>query len=208
SGHGAAMGGAVIDGGNFSWPKERFPDFKPFLDRKGPLAFADKVWREHHINFGTTQAPLHSYLTMIGLDTLAIRMERHMENAMAVARYLVERPEVAWVNYPGLEGHPSRLIAERQFGGTGFGGMMTFGLKNQETCHRFIDSLKLIYHLANLGDCKTLIIHPYSTQYVSFDETTKASLSVTPDMLRLSVGIEAKEDIMEDLGQALDGLSK
>ncbi|MBW2053807.1 MAG: O-acetylhomoserine aminocarboxypropyltransferase/cysteine synthase [Deltaproteobacteria bacterium] len=208
SGHGAAMGGAVIDGGNFSWPEERFPDFKPFLDRKGPLAFADKVWREHHINFGTTQAPLHSYLTMIGLDTLAVRMERHIENALEVARYLMERPEVAWVNYPGLEGHSSRPTAERQFGGKGFGGILTFGLENQKTCHRFIDSLKLIYHLANLGDCKTLIIHPYSTQYVSFDETKKESLSVTPDMLRLSVGIEAKEDIMEDLGQALDGLSK
>jgi len=202
------MGGAVIDGGNFSWPEERFPDFKPFLDRKGPLAFADKVWREHHINFGTTQAPLHSYLTMIGLDTLAVRMERHIENALEVARYLMERPEVAWVNYPGLEGHSSRPTAERQFGGKGFGGILTFGLENQKTCHRFIDSLKLIYHLANLGDCKTLIIHPYSTQYVSFDETKKESLSVTPDMLRLSVGIEAKEDIMEDLGQALDGLSK
>ncbi|MBW1698091.1 MAG: O-acetylhomoserine aminocarboxypropyltransferase/cysteine synthase [Deltaproteobacteria bacterium] len=205
-GHGGAMGGVVIDGGKFSWPEERFPDFKPFIDRKGPLAYLDKVWREHHINFGTTQAPLHSFLTMIGLDTLALRMERHMKNTLAVARYLQQRSEVKWVNYPGLPDHPSNGIAERLFEGKGFGGMLTFGLKDQDACFRFIDSLRLIYHLANLGDCKTLAIHPYSSQYVSFDDETRRRLSITPDMIRLSVGIEAVEDICEDLGQALDRL--
>jgi O-acetylhomoserine (thiol)-lyase len=204
SGHGDASGGAVIDGGRFTWSEERFPDFEPFIERKGPLAFLDKVWREHHINFGTTQAPMHSYLTMIGLDTLALRMERHMSNAHEVARYLSGRPEVTWVNYPGLDDHPSHGIAQKQFNGGGFGGMLAFGLKDQETCFRFIDNLRLIYHLANLGDCKTLVIHPYSSQYVSFDDPTRESLSITSDMIRLSVGIEAVEDICEDLGQALD----
>ena len=204
SGHGDAAGGAVIDGGRFTWSQEKFPDFEPFIERKGPLALLDKVWREHHINFGTTQAPLHSYLTMIGLDTLALRMERHMSNASEVARYLRGRPEVTWVNYPGLDDHPSYGIAQKQFNGGGFGGMLAFGLKDQEACFRFIDNLRLIYHLANLGDCKTLVIHPYSSQYVSFDDPTRESLSITSDLIRLSVGIEAVEDICEDLGQALD----
>lgn len=208
SGHGAVVGGVVIDGGKFPWPEDRFPDFKPFIKRKGPLAFLDKVWREHHINFGTTQAPLHSYLTVIGLDTLALRMERHVDNALEVARYLKERPEVTWVNYPGLGSHPCYPIALKQFEGRGFGGMLTFGLEDQDACFRFINNLRLIYHLANLGDCKSLVIHPYSSQYISFEEPTRRKLSITPDMIRLSVGIEAVEDICEDLGRALDCLSR
>ena len=207
SGHGDATGGVVIDSGKFNWADSgRFPDLKPFIDRKGPLAYLDKVWREHHINFGTTQAPLHSYLTMIGLDTLALRMERHMENAMTVARYLQDRKELAWLNYPGLEDNSSYKIARKQFGAKGFCGLMAFGLGDQETCFRFINNLKMIYHLANLGDCKTLIIHPYSSQYLSFDEPTRQKLSIHADLLRLSVGIEAAEDICDDLGQALDSI--
>lgn len=207
SGHGAAVGGAVIDGGNFSWPEDRFPDFDPYIERKGPLAFLDKFWREPHINFGTTQAPFHSYLTIIGLDTLALRMERHLKNALDVAGFLDRRSDVKWVNYPGLESHPSHRMAEELFNGLGFGGMLTFGLADQAACFQFINNLELVYHLANLGDCKSLVIHPYSTQYVSFDEPTRAALSITPDLIRLSVGIEAVEDIIEDLGQALDKVS-
>jgi O-acetylhomoserine (thiol)-lyase len=208
SGHGHAVGGVVIDGGNFDWPEERFPDFVPFIDRKGPLAFMDKVWREHHINFGTTMAPLHAYLTMIGLDTLALRMDRHMANTLKVAHHLNERPEVYWVNYPGLEGHASHNVARNQFDGKGFGGMVAFGLKDEAACWKFIDRLKLIYHLANLGDCKTLVIHPYSSQYASFDDPTREMLSITSDMIRLSVGIEASKDICADLDQALGSLSE
>ena len=208
SGHGAAVGGAVIDSGRFPWPGERFPDLKPFIERKGELAFLDKVWREHHINFGTTQAPLHAFLTMIGLDTLAVRMERHLANAQAVAAYLAQRPEVAWVRYPGLAGHPDHDTAQRQFAGQGFGAMLCFGLKDQAACFRFIAGLKLAQNLANLGDCKTLVIHPYSSQYASFDEPTRQALAVTPDLVRVSVGIEAVEDITADLGQALDSLSR
>jgi O-acetylhomoserine (thiol)-lyase len=206
SGHGDATGGAVIDGGAFDWSSARFPDFKPFVDRKGSLAFYDKVWREHHINFGTTQAPLHSYLTMIGLDTLGIRMERHVANAMEVARYLATRPEITWINYPGLEDSRFRTVADKQFGGKGYSGLMAFGLKDQQTCFKLINNLQLIYHLANLGDCKSLVIHPYSSQYLSFPEETRQALSITPDLVRLSVGIEAVEDIIDDLAQALDSL--
>lgn len=204
SGHGDASGGVVIDGGKFSWDSERFEDFKPYVDRKGPLAYLDKVWREHHINFGTTPAPLHSYLTMIGLDTLALRMERHVSNAVEVARYLKARPEVAWVNYPGLEGHPYRDIAGKQFEGKGYGGLLTFGLQDKQACFTCINNLQMVYHLANLGDCKSLVIHPYSSQYVSFPEEKRQELSITQDMIRLSVGIEDVQDICDDLGQALD----
>jgi O-acetylhomoserine (thiol)-lyase len=206
SGHGGSMGGVVIDGGNFTWSKERFPDFEPFIDRKGPLALLDKIWREYHINFGTTQAPMHSFLTMVGLDSLVVRMERHLENTMKVAHYLKERPEVQWVNYPGLEDHPSHGVALKQFGGKGFGGMLAFGLKDQAACFRFINSLQLIYHLANLGDSKTLLIHPYSSQYYAQDEPTRQALSIPDNMIRFSTGIEAAEDICEDIGQALGSL--
>jgi len=207
NGHGDACGGAIIDGGTFPWnDSSRFPDLRPYVDRKGPLAYLDKVWREHHINFGTTPAPLHSYLTLLGLDTLALRMERHCANAMEVARFLLERPEVAWVNYPGLADHPGHATAATQFGGRGFGGMLTFGLANKEQCAKCIDHLQLIYHLANIGDCKTLIIHPYTTQYLSFPEALRRKLSIGPDLLRLSVGIEAVQDICHDLGQSLDRL--
>lgn len=204
SGHGDAVGGAVIDGGNFSWPEERFPDLKPFIDRKGPLALLDKIWREHHINFGTTQAPWHSYLTMIGMDTLALRMERQLANASALAFFLKSRPEVAWVNFSGFSDHASHDTARKQFEGRGFGAVFTFGLADQAACFRFINSLKLIYHLANLGDCKTLVIHPYSSQYLSFPEEARAALAITPDLIRISVGIEAKEDLCADLAQALE----
>jgi O-acetylhomoserine (thiol)-lyase len=203
SGHGNAPGGVVVDGGTFDWNSPRFADFKPFVDRKGELALLDRIWREHHINFGTTQAPFHSYLTMTGLDTFVLRMERHLSNAMAVAEFLKEQPQVQWVNYPGLSGHPDRGIAERQFGGKGFGAMLTFGLKDEEACFNLIGNLKLIYHVANLGDCKTLVIHPWSTQYVAFAPDVKQGLGISPGLVRLSVGIEDVEDIKEDLAQAL-----
>lgn len=205
-GHGAAVGGVVIDGGRFDWGGPRFQDFRPFVERKGPLALLDRIWREQHINFGTTPSPFHSYLTVLGLDTLALRLERIMSNAARLAAFLENRPEVKWVNYPGLAGHPCRETAKRQFQGRGFGGLITFGLKDQEACFAFIRRLRLIYHLANLGDCKTLVIHPASSQYVTFDPETRRELGIGSDMIRLSVGIEHIDDLYEDLDQALKGL--
>ncbi len=204
SGHGNAPGGVVVDGGTFDWNNGKFDDFKPFVDRKGELALLDRIWREHHINFGTTQAPFHSYLTMTGLDTFVLRMERHLSNAMDVAGFLENHPLVASVNYPGLPEHPDHDLALRQFGGKGFGALLTFNLKDEATCFRFIDNLKLIYHLANLGDCKTLVIHPWSTQYLSFSPEARTALGIQPGMIRLSVGIEDVADITEDLAQALE----
>jgi len=205
SGHGAATGGIVVDAGHFQWEgNERFPDFIPFIERKGELALLDKIWREHHINFGTTQAPFHSYLAMIGMDTLGLRMERHMANAIKVADYLKSQQKVKWVNFPGLPDHDNHEIAKRVFDNKGFGAMIGFGLKNQEQCFTLIDNLNMIYHLANLGDCKTLIIHPWSSQYVSFDPKVKTALCITPDLIRLSVGIEDPDDIINDIDQALE----
>lgn len=203
-GHGASVGGAVIVGDSFEWDKKRFPDFEPFVQRKGSLALIDKIWREHHINFGTTQSPMDAYLTLLGINTLSLRMERHFANAIKVANFLKGHPKVKWVNYPGLENSPSHATAVKQFGKKGFGALLTFGLADQDTCFRFIDNLKLILNIANLGDCRTMAIHPYSTQYVSFDEATRRNLSITPDMIRLSVGIENPSDICDDIAHALE----
>lgn len=203
SGHGAAIGGVVVDAGNFDWETERFKDFAPFVAQKGELAFLHRMWKEYHVNFGTTPAPFHSFLTAIGLTTIGVRMERHMENALKTANFLQEHPKVNWVNFPGFEDHTSHGMAKKQFNNKGFGTMLTFGLKDQEACFKLIDSLSMILNIANLGDCKTLIIHPYSSQYISFPEEVKNKLA-DPCLLRFSVGIEHIDDICGDLEQALE----
>ena len=203
SGHGAALGGVVVDAGNFNWETERFKDFAPFVAQKGELAFLHRMWKEYHVNFGTTPAPFHSFLTAIGLTTIGVRMERHMENAVKTANFLQKHPKVSWVNFPGFEDHPCHAMAKQQFNNKGFGTMLTFGLKDQEACFKMIDSLSMILNIANLGDCKTLIIHPYSSQYISFPEEIKNKLA-DPCLLRFSVGIEHIDDICADLEQALE----
>lgn len=203
SGHGDALGGMIVDSGNFDWPEEKYPEFEVYKERAGRKAYLDKVWREIHINVGTAQSPFHSYLTMIGIDTLAVRMQRHIENTEKLVEFMIGHRKVRWVNYPGLKESPSYETARKQFR-KGFGAMFTFGLGNQRECFDFIRNLQLTYHLANLGDCKTLVIHPYSSQYVSFDTSTRMSLGITPDMIRVSVGIEAVDDIIEDFNQALN----
>jgi O-acetylhomoserine (thiol)-lyase len=203
SGHGAALGGVVVDAGNFDWSTERFKDLAPFVAQQGNLAFLHRMWKEYHVNFGTTPAPFHSFLTAIGLTTIGVRMERHMENALKTAHFLKQHPKVNWVNFPGFEDHPSHAMAKQQFNSKGFGTMLTFGLKDQEACFKLIDSLSMILNIANLGDCKTQIIHPYSSQYISFPEAVKNKLA-DPCLLRFSVGIEHIDDICADLEQALE----
>ena len=203
SGHGGALGGVVIDGGRFNWDQDKFSDFAPFVEQKGHLAFSHRLFKEYHVNFGTTPAPFHSYLTCIGLNTLGLRMERHMANTAAVASFLNNHPKVSWVNYPGFEDHPSNSMARQQFKDKGFGGMLTFGLKTEKDCFNLIDHLQIILNLANLGDCKTLIIHPYSSQYASFPQELKDQLA-DPGLLRLSVGIENSQDICNDFSKALE----
>lgn len=205
SGHGGALGGVIVDGGNFDWNQERFDDFKPFIEQKENLAFIHKAFKEYHVNFGTTPAPFHSYLTAIGLNTMGLRMERHMSNAVAAAKFLKGNPKVEWVNFPGFEDHKCHETAKKQFGGKGFGAMLTFGLKDQDACFRLIDNLKMILNIANLGDCKTLIIHPYSSQYVTFPEELKNKLA-NPQLIRFSLGVEHPDDICGDLEQALEAV--
>ncbi len=203
NGHGSAVGGVVIDAGRFDWPEDKYQDFRIFKDRVGKRAYIDKVWREIHINFGTTQSPFQSYLTLIGMDTLALRMERHLGNAIRLAEFLDRHPKVKWTNFPGLPKSPSHATAQAQFRGKGYGALLTFGLENEKSCFDFIRNVKLAYHLANLGDCKTLVIHPWSSQYISFTEESRRANGITPDLVRVSVGIEAVEDILEDFDQAL-----
>ncbi|WP_300457922.1 aminotransferase class I/II-fold pyridoxal phosphate-dependent enzyme [Desulfobacula sp.] len=205
SGHGGALGGVVVDAGNFDWTRERFSDFAPFVEQRGRLAFLHRLFKEIHVNFGTTPAPLHSYLTAIGLNTLGLRMERHMENAIRVADFLKDQPKVEWVNFPGFEDHGCHEMAKTQFCNKGFGAMLTFGLKDQAACFKFIDHLDMILNIANLGDCKTLIIHPYSSQYISFSPALKNKLA-DPQLLRFSLGVEHAEDICNDVAQALEAI--
>ncbi len=205
SGHGGALGGVIVDAGNFDWSRKRFDDFAPFVEQKGNLAFIQKAFKEYHVNFGTTPAPFHSYLTAIGLNTMGLRMERHMSNAMDVAGFLNDHPKVEWVNFPGFEDHKCHQTALRQFNGKGFGAMLTFGLKDENACFKLIDNLKMILNIANLGDCKTLIIHPYSSQYVTFPDELKNRLA-DPTLLRFSLGVEHPEDICNDLDQALEAV--
>jgi O-acetylhomoserine (thiol)-lyase len=204
NGHGSAVGGVVIDSGRFDWPRDKYPDFEIFKERKGKNAYIDKVWREIHINFGTTQAPFQSYLTLLGLDTLALRMERHLNNAVRLAEFLAQHPKVKWVNFPGLSTSRAHGTAKAQFRGRGYGALLTFGLENEKACFDFIRKVKLVYHLANLGDCKSLVIHPWSSQYVNFDEPTRRANGISPDMIRVSVGIENIEDIKDDFKQAIE----
>lgn len=203
NGHGTAVGGVAIDAGKFNWRGKRFPDFADAVKRAGKLAFSDKLWREYLIIFGGFQAPFHSYLTLIGLETLALRMKRHLDNAMKLAKFLEAHPKVKWVNYPGLNSSKYHRTAKKLFENKGYGALLTFGLKDQAQCFNLIRNLKLCSNLANLGDAKTLVIHPYSTQYVSFPEQEKQALEIKPEMIRVSVGIEAFEDIKEDFEQAL-----
>lgn len=203
NGHGSAVGGVVIDSGRFDWPDDKYPDFGIYKNSVGKRAYIDKVWREIHINFGTTQSPFQTYLNLIGLDTLALRMERHMKNTIQLAEYLDKHPKVKWVSFPGLTSSPSHETAKAQFQGKGYGGLLTFGLDNEKACFDYIRNVKLAYHLANLGDCKTLVIHPWSSQYIRFTEESRYANGITPDMVRVSVGIEDIEDILEDFDQAL-----
>jgi O-acetylhomoserine (thiol)-lyase len=205
NGHGNALGGVIVDSGTFDFATEKFADFEPFLKTCPTTPLLHKVWSESIVNFGPVQAPLHSYLTMLGLDTLHLRMPRHMENAAALAEFLQSRPEVAWVNYPGLSDHPCHDLAETQFAGKGFGSLMTFGLKDGSRCMEFVDNLELVSTVANLGDSKTLIIHPRSTQFVSFTDDACREIGIPGEMLRFSVGIEHAGDIRDDLARALEG---
>ena len=215
-GHGTSIGGAIVDGGKFDWGNGKFPEFTSpdpsyhglvLLDLPEPLrtiAFVLKARLQGLRDIGATVSPFNSFLFLQGLETLHLRMERHSTNALAIAEFLRNHPRVAWVNYPGLPDHPSYPVARKYHEKGLFGGILGFGVQGGvEAGKRFIDHLRIFSHLANIGDAKSLAIHPASTTHQQLTEEEQAATGVTPDFIRLSIGIEDVEDLKEDLDQAL-----
>jgi O-acetylhomoserine (thiol)-lyase len=212
-GHGTSIGGVVVDGGTFDWAGSgRFPDFvEPdpsyhgvsYTSAMGRQAFIVKLRVQGLRDLGAALSPFNAFLFLQGLETLPLRIERHSDNALAVARWLDAHPAVSWVRYPGLPSHPSHPNAARYLQG-GFGGVVTFGIRGgREAGRRLIDNVKLISLLANVGDAKSLIIHPATTTHQQLTDEEQAATGTTPDLVRLSVGIEHVDDIVADLEQAL-----
>jgi len=202
NGHGTAIGGAIIDCGNYDWRTGPFEDIKAVARRAGNLAFLWQLRNLIHRDLGGCAAPMNSFLMLQGLETLPGRMAKHCDNAMKLAEFLDAHPAVAWVNYPGLPGNAFGERTARLFGGRS-GGLLTFGVGSREKVFAVIDSLKLATNLANLGDARTLVIHPASTIFHEFTPAEQNSMGVTDDMVRVSVGIEDIDDITADFEQAL-----
>lgn len=211
-GHGTSLGGAVVDGGRFDWGNGRFPEFTTpdpsyhglvYHEALGARAFIDKMRVTLLRDLGACISPFNSFQLLQGLETLHVRMPRHCQNAMELARYLENHPGVAWVNYPGLKSHPCYAQAQRYLP-DGQGAILGFGIKGGvKAGARFIDSVKLASHLANIGDAKTLVIHPASTTHQQLSPEDQMASGVSPDFIRVSVGIEDIEDIKNDFDQAL-----
>ncbi|AXG05478.1 O-acetylhomoserine aminocarboxypropyltransferase/cysteine synthase [Haloplanus rubicundus] len=214
-GSGSTVGGALIDGGTFDWGAhaEDYPEIGQenpayhgvnFHETFAPAGFTYAAIARGLRDLGNTQSPFDAWVTLQKLESFPMRMERHCENAMAVAEFLEDHPEVAWVNYPGLESHETHAEASEYLDG-GYGGMITFGLSaGYEAAKGTVNEVELASLLANVGDAKTLVIHPASTTHQQLTEAEQEAAGVTPDMVRLSVGLEDVEDIVADLEGAID----
>ncbi len=214
-GHGTSIGGVIVDGGTFDWAASgKFPGLTEpdpsyhgvrFVEAFGPAAYIIKARTQVLRDIGASVSPFNSWLFLQGLETLPLRMERHSQNALRVARFLEEHPAVTWVRYPGLTNHPTYATAAKYFHRGLFGAMVGFGIKGGLTAgRRFINEVKLFSLLANIGDSKSLVIHPASTTHSQLSEAEQLATGTTPDFVRLSVGIEAIDDLLEDLDQALN----
>jgi len=203
NGSGSTIGGAIVDLGRFDWNNSRFPHFAPFVKKFGKLAFTARARKLIHKDFGACAAPMNSFLLAQGLETLALRMERHCSNALRLAQFLDAHPRVSWVNYPGLPASPFHAVATRQFNGR-YGALLTVGLADRAAAFRFINGLRLARNLANIGDAKTLVIHPASTICCDYTPEEKGVMGVTEELVRVSVGIEAPDDIVADFAAALE----
>ncbi len=217
-GHGTTMGGLMVDSGKFNWANGKFPEFtepdpsyhglnywEAFGDIPGAgnMAFIVKARVQWLRDLGATLSPFNSFLLLQGLETLPLRIRKHSENALAVAQFLQKHPLVAWVNYPGLPDHPSHNLAQKYLKG-GYGALVGFGIRGGLAAgRRFIEAVKLLSHLANIGDAKSLVIHPASTTHSQLTGEQRAATGVTEDYIRLSIGLEDINDIKEDLDQAL-----
>jgi len=214
-GSGTTVGGALVDGGSFPWDEhaDRFPEVAEdnpayhgvnFRERFGEAAFTYAAVARGCRDLGNQQSPFDAWQTMQGVESLPMRMERHCENAMAVAEHLADHPEVAWVTYPGLADHETHDTATEYLDG-GYGGMITFGLEaGYDAAQATVENTELASLLANVGDAKTLVIHPASTTHQQLTEEEQRAAGVTPDMVRLSVGLESTGDIIADLDRAVE----
>lgn len=213
-GHGTSVAGVIVDGGTFDWKSGKFPEFtEPFAayhgailaDLAGPAAFIIKARIEGLRDTGAALSPFNAFLILQGIETLHLRVERHGQNALALAQWLQKHPKVAWVNYPGLPDSENHATAARHFRkGAGFGGILTFGVKGGlKAGQAVIDAVSLFSRLANVGDAKSLIIHPASTTHAQLKPEERETTGVTDELIRLSVGLEHIDDLIADLDQAL-----
>ncbi|SDM95532.1 O-acetylhomoserine (thiol)-lyase [Fictibacillus solisalsi] len=215
-GHGTSIGGLIIDSGKFDWTNGKFPGLTEpdnsyggvvYTEAVGPLAYIIKARVQLLRDLGSCVSPFNSFLFIQGLETLALRVERHCENALKVAKFLQQHPAVDWVNYPGLEDNQYHELANKYLP-KGAGAILTFGVKGgAKEGSKLIENVKLFSHLANVGDSKSLIIHPASTTHQQLTEEEQRKAGVAPEMVRLSVGIETIDDIIYDLEQALAVIS-
>ena len=218
-GHGTSIGGVIIDGGNYNWGNGKFPQFTEPSEGYHGLIFSDvfgiggpfgniqfiiRARVEGLRDFGPSQSPFNSWLNIQGLETLSLRVQRHIDNALELAKWLEQHPQVEKVNYPGLASSPHHQLAKKYLK-NGFGAVLTFDIKgSKEKASQFIDNLQLISHLANMGDAKTLIIQPSATTHQQLSDEEQISAGVYPNSLRLSAGIEHIDDIKADLEQAFE----
>lgn len=218
-GHGTSIGGVIVDAGRFDWGNGRFPlftepapgyhglDFWETFGPDGPfgnIAFIIRARVEGLRDLGPALSPFNSFLFLQGLETLSLRVQRHVDNTQALAEWLEAHPSVEWVNYPGLPDHPWHERARHYFN-HGFGAVLSFGIRGGETAGReFIDSVELASHLANVGDAKTLVIHPASTTHQQLSADERRAAGVSPELIRVSVGIEHIDDIIEDFDRAFE----
>jgi O-acetylhomoserine (thiol)-lyase len=216
-GHGTTMGGVIVESGKFPWGNGKFPEFTTpspgyhgviFHETFGDFGFTMKARMEIMRTFGPTLSPMSAWLLLQGLETLGVRMDRHCANALAVAKFLQGHRQVAWANYPGLPGDKYHALAQKYLP-RGASGLLNFGVKGgAQAGVRFIEAAQFMSHLANIGDAKTLIIHPASTTHRQMSDEEQLKAGVTPDMIRMSVGIETLDDILWDIDQALSEAAK
>jgi len=216
-GHGTTMGGVIVESGKFKWDNGNFPEMTEpspgyhgvrFYETFGDFGYTMKARMEIMRTFGPALSPISAWLLLQGTESLHVRMERHCENAMAVAKFLEGHKQVAWVNYPGLPGSKYHALA-RKYLPKGASGLLNFGVRGgAKAGEKFIEAAQFMSHLANIGDAKTLIIHPASTTHRQMSDEEQLKAGVTPDMVRMSVGIESLDDILWDIDQALNAASK
>lgn len=218
SGHGVVIGGLLVDSGAFDWeasgkfptmtePYEGFHDLD-FVEEFGPAAYITRARKEGARDFGAAMAPMTAFLILQGIETLSVRMARHVENAIAISRFLESHPAVEWVRYPGLESHPDFELAQRLLP-NGAGSIFSFGVKGGRSAgQRFIEEVKIASHLANVGDAKTLVIHPASTTHHRMDTAALEAAGISEGLVRISVGLESVADLSDDLSRALRASQK